>query len=65
MPAQHKRPGRAARINRRERAQAREALRAEQRRFRDNIKVFHWWQTTDTDNISPGRLKAWGDGGGI
>lgn len=50
MAAQHKRPGRAAKIERIERA-ARRPKR---------IAVV-WVGGKDTDNISPGRLAVWGE----
>lgn len=58
MPAQHKRPGRKARLERIRRARERELIR------RSIVVHIPLWREQD-DGISPGRLVAWAEIGGV
>lgn len=58
MPAQHKRPGRTARLERIRRARERELIRQS-----IVVHIPRWRE--GYDGISPGRLVAWAEPGGL
>ncbi len=64
MGAQHKRPGRTAKLARQARARELEKKRREQLARRAAI-VVHFpkrWDPERVDEVSPGRCVAWADG---